>query len=51
MSLFSITNTVILKDASTEMHRRFRMEMSRASDEFVALYVPFLKVLLKGLEK
>ncbi|HBX74933.1 MAG TPA: hypothetical protein DEG55_02145 [Acidaminococcaceae bacterium] len=107
LSLFSITNTVILRDASSEMHRRFRMEMSQASDElialaqkmfpqftpeqaynfvecessyaltlypasleyktsqhidffpdvgrgtrdFVSLYVPFLKILLKGLEK
>ena len=107
LSLFSITNTVILRDASPEMHRRFRMEMSQAADElialaqkmfpqftpeqaynfvecessyaltlypasleyknsqhieifpdagrgtrnFVSLYVPFLKVLLKGLEK
>lgn len=107
MALFSITNTVILKDASSEMHRRFRMEMRQASNEikalvqelfpkftpqqaflfvecessyaltlypasleykkrmhieifqdaewgtrdFVSLYVPFLKVLLKGLDE
>ena len=37
MALFSIANTVILKDASSEMHRRFRLEMSRTSDELVAL--------------
>jgi len=37
LSLFSITNTVILKDASTEMHRRFRMEMHQASEELIAL--------------
>lgn len=107
LALFSITNTVILKDASSEMHRRFRLEMSQATDQltslvrelfpeftpeqaflftecessyaltlypasieykkrmhieifpdtgrgtrgFASLYVPFLKVLLKGLEK
>ena len=107
LSLFSITNTVILRDASSEMHRQFRMEMSQAADElialaqkmfpgftpeqayffvecessyaltlypasleyktsqhidifpdvgrgarhFVSLYVPILKILLKGLEK
>ena len=107
LALFSITNTVILKDASSEMHRRFRLEMSQATDKltslvrelfpeftpeqaflftecessyaltlypasieykkrmhieifpdtgrgtrgFASLYVPFLKVLLKGLEK
>jgi len=107
LSLFSITNTVILKDASTEMHRHFRLEMCQALNElvaviqklfpdftpeqaylfaecessyaltlypasleyktsqhietfpdvgrgvhrFVSLYVPFLKVLLKGLGK
>lgn len=107
LALFSIANTVILKDASSEMHRRFRLEISRSSDDLVALarelfpaftpeqaflftecetsyaltlypasveykkrmrieifpdtgrgtrnfaslYVPFLKVLLKGLEK
>lgn len=106
MALFSIANTVILKDASSEMHKRFRMEISQISDElvklvqelfpaftaeqaaffvdcessyaqtlypasleyknrmhieifkdagwgtrdFVSLYIPFLKVLLKGLE-
>ena len=37
MALFSIANTVILKDASSEMHRRFRLEMSQTSDELVAL--------------
>lgn len=107
MALFSIANTVILKDASTEMHKRFRMEISQISDEliklvkglfpaftpeqaalfvdcessyaltlypasleyknrmhievfkdvgwgtrdFVSLYIPFLKVLLNGLDK
>ena len=107
LSLFSITNTVILRDASSEMHRRFRSEMSQTTDKlialvqelfpaftpeqallflecessyaltlypasleykisqhieifpdagrgtrnFVSLYVPFLKILLKGLEK
>ena len=35
--MFSITNTVILKDASSEMHKRFRTEMSRASDALTAL--------------
>jgi hypothetical protein len=107
MALFSIVNTVILKDASSEMHRRFRLESGQIFDElvilvqklfptftreqaamfvdcessyaltlypasleykerfhieifkdvgrgtknFVSLYIPFLKVLLKGLEK
>ena len=107
MALFSIANTVILKDASSEMHKRFRLEISQISDElvklvrelfpaftpeqaalfvecessyaltlypasfeykdrmhietfkdigrgtrdFASLYFPFLKVLLKGLEK
>ena len=37
LALFSIVNTVILKDASSEMHRRFRLEISRSSDELVAL--------------
>ena len=37
LALFSITNTVILKDASSEMHRRFRLETSRASGELTAL--------------
>ena len=37
MALFSIANTVILKDASSEMHRRFRLEMSQTSDELVRL--------------
>ena len=37
LSLFSITNTVILRDASSEMHRRFRLEMSRSADELTAL--------------
>ena len=37
MALFSIANTVILKDASSEMHRRFLLEMSQTSDELVAL--------------
>ena len=37
MALFSIANTVILKDASSEMHRRFRLEMSQTSDDLVAL--------------
>ena len=41
LALFSITNTVILKDASSEMHRRFRMEMRQASNE--------LKVLVQEL--
>ena len=106
MALFSIANTVILKDASSEMHKRFRLEIGQISDEliklvqglfpaftpeqavlfvecessyalmlypasleykermhietfkdigrgtrdFVSLYFPFLKVLLKGLE-
>ena len=107
MALFSIVNTVILKDASSEMHRRFRLESGQIFDElvklvrklfptftreqaavfvdcessyaltlypasleykerfhieifkdvgrgtknFVSLYIPFLKVLLKGLEQ
>ena len=106
MALFSIANTVILKDASSEMHKRFRLEISQISGElvklvrelfpafspeqaalfvdcemsyamtlypasleyknrmhieifkdvgsgtkdFVSLYIPFLQVLLKGLE-
>lgn len=106
MALFSIANTVILKDASSEMHKRFRSEISQISVElvklvqemfpaftpeqaalfvtcessyamtlypasleykkrmhieifkdvgsgtkdFVSLYIPFLQVLLKGLE-
>ena len=106
MALFSIANTVILKDASSEMHKRFRSEISQISGElvrlvqelfpaftpeqaylfvtcessyamtlypasleykkrmhieifkdvgsgtkdFVSLYIPFLQVLLKGLE-
>ena len=37
MALFSIANTVILKDASSEMHRRFRLEISQISNEFVKL--------------
>ena len=37
LSLFSITNTVILRDASSEMHRRFRLDMSRSADELTAL--------------
>ena len=107
MALFSIANTVILKDASSEMHKRFRLEISQISGElvkliqelfpaftpeqaylfvtcessyamtlypasleykkrmhieifkdvgsgtkdFVSLYIPFLKILLKGLEQ
>ncbi len=107
MALFSIANTVILKDASAEMHKRFRLEIGqifgelvklvqelfpvftleqaalfvdcassyaltlypasleykkrmhieifkdvgRGTRDFVSLYVPFLNVLLKGLEK
>ena len=106
MALFSIANTVILKDASSEVHKRFRLEISQISGEliklvqelfpaftkeqatlfvtcessyamtlypasleykkrmhieifkdvgsgtkdFVSLYIPFLQVLLKGLE-
>lgn len=106
LALFSIVNTVILKDASSEMHKRFRLEIGQIFDElvtlvqelfpkftreqaalfvdcessyaltlypasleykkrlhieifkdvgrgtkdFVSLYVPFLKVLLNGLE-
>ncbi len=106
MALFSIANTVILKDASSEMHKRFRLEISQISGElvklvqemfpafspeqaslfvtcessyamtlypasleykkrmhieifkdvgsgtkdFISLYIPFLEVLLKGLE-
>ena len=37
LALFSITNTVILKDASSEMHRRFRIEMRQASHELITL--------------
>lgn len=37
MALFSIANTVILKDASSEMHRRFRSEISQISDKLVEL--------------
>jgi hypothetical protein len=37
MALFSIVNTVILKDASSEMHRRFRVEMRQASHELITL--------------
>ena len=107
MALFSIANTVILKDASSDMHKRFRLEISQISGElvkliqelfpaftpeqaalfvscessyamtlypasleykkrmhieifkdvgsgtkdFVSLYIPFLKVLLQGLEQ
>ena len=37
MALFSIANTVILKDASSEMHKRFRSEISQISGELVKL--------------
>ena len=37
VALFSIANTVILKDASSDMHRRFRLEMSQTSDELIKL--------------
>ena len=37
MALFSIVNTVILKDASSEMHRQFRLEMRQASHELISL--------------
>ena len=37
LALFSIVNTVILKDASSEMHKRFRVEMRQASGELVTL--------------
>lgn len=37
LALFSITNTVILKDASSEMHQRFRMEMRQATRELITL--------------
>lgn len=37
MALFSIANTVILKDASSEMHKRFRAEISQISGELVKL--------------
>ena len=37
MALFSIANTVILKDASSEMHKRFRLEISQISVELVKL--------------
>ena len=37
MALFSIANTVILKDASSEMHKRFRSEISQISGELVRL--------------
>ena len=37
MALFSIANTVILKDASSEMHKRFRSEISQISVELVRL--------------
>ncbi len=37
MALFSIANTVILKDASSEMHKRFRLEISQISGELVKL--------------
>ena len=37
MALFSIANTVILKDASSEMHRRFRIEMRQAFGKLTAL--------------
>ena len=37
MALFSIANTVILKDASSDMHKRFRLEMSQTSDELIKL--------------
>ena len=37
MALFSIANTVILKDASSEMHKRFRAEISQISGELVRL--------------
>lgn len=37
MALFSIANTVILKDASSEVHKRFRLEISQISGELVKL--------------
>ena len=37
MALFSIANTVILKDASSEMHKRFRLEISQITGELVKL--------------
>ena len=37
MALFSIANTVILKDASSDMHKRFRLEISQISGELVKL--------------
>ena len=37
MALFSIANTVILKDASSEVHKRFRLEISQISVELVKL--------------
>ena len=37
MALFSIANTVILKDASSEMHKRFRSKISQISGELVRL--------------
>ena len=37
MALFGIVNTVILKDASSEMHRRFRLEIGQIFDELVTL--------------
>ena len=37
MALFSIVNTVILKDASSDMHRRFRSEMHEAYNLLTAL--------------
>ena len=37
MALFSIANTVIQKDASSEMHKRFRAEISQISGELVKL--------------
>lgn len=37
MALFSIANTVILKDASSEVHKRFRLEISQISGELIKL--------------
>lgn len=37
LALFSIVNTVILKDASSEMHKRFRLEIGQIFDELVTL--------------
>ena len=40
LALFGIVNTVILKDATSDMHRSFRIEMNRSFNRLKAV-VPF----------